>query len=313
MSKKTYSDSNVVGTSLLVSISDVLLNLLVGFLTGSRVMLAQSLQGFSDLVTAFILYAGVKRSKRKPDKKHPLGYGREIFFWVLIAGVLMFIGTGFITLNLGLQQFLYPGELDSIYLAFLMLTIGFVSNYYAFQKSVKRLRGKRRKHMWHVFRSSSLIETKATFIVDLLGTVSAGIGFVALFVYVVTGDVRFDGLGSMFVGLTMMFAAVILVLDVRDLIVGKSVPDDIVRKIRKSTLSHKEVEEILDLRTLYLGSEKIMILLEVHVIETLTTNEIEHLLDEIRLQIKQEIPQAYHLQIEVETPDAEIAKKLEKI
>lgn len=306
MSKKTYTDSNVVGTSLLVSISDVLLNVIVGLLTGSRVVFSQSLQGFSDLVTAIILYAGVKRSRKKADKKHPLGYGREIFFWVLIAGVLMFIGTGLFTLNMGLQQFLNPGELDAIYLAFIMLSFGLISNFYAFQKSFNRLRGRQRKNIWRVFRSSSLIETKATFIVDLLGTVSAAIGIVALGVYVFTGDVRFDGLGSMMVGATMMIAAVVLVLDVRDLIVGKSVPDEIVRKIRKSALSHEEVEEILDLRTLYLGSEKIMILLEVHVIDTLTTNQIEHLLDEIRAQIKLEIPQAYHLQIEVETPDNEL-------
>lgn len=310
MSKTKLTDTNVVGTSLLVSVSDVLLNILVGILTGSRVVFAQSLQGFSDLVTAIILYAGVRRSKRKADKKHPLGYGREIFFWVLIAGVVMFVGTGLFTLNLGLQQFLNPGELESIAVAFLMLSFGFVSNMYAFHKSLVRLRGRQRKNMWRIFRTSSLIETKATFIVDLLGTVSALIGIVALGLYIITGDVRYDGLGSMLVGLTMMLAAVVLVLDVRDLIVGKAVPDSIVRKIRKSALSHVEVEEILDLRTIYLGSEKIMILLEVHVVDTLTTNQIEKLIDSIRANIKAQIPEAYHLQIEIETPDDEIIGQL---
>jgi divalent metal cation (Fe/Co/Zn/Cd) transporter len=151
-----------------------------------------------------------------------------------------------------------------------------------------------------------MIETKATFIVDFLGTISALLGLIAISAYLITGNVQFDGVGSVLVGTTMMVAAVVLVLDVRDLIVGKSVPDDINRKIRTSTLRHKEVEEILDLRTLYLGSEKIMILLEVHLNENLNTNDIEHLLDEIRLTIKKEIPQAYHLQIEVETPDDEL-------
>jgi divalent metal cation (Fe/Co/Zn/Cd) transporter len=160
--------------------------------------------------------------------------------------------------------------------------------------------------MWRVFRSSPLIETKATFIVDFLGTVSAVFGLVALTAYQVTGYVQFDGIGSVLVGLTMMIASVVLVLDVRDLIVGKSVPDEITRKIRSTTLKHREVEEILDLRTLYLGSEKILILLEVHLNENLRTNEIEHLLDSIRISIKNEIPQAYHLQIEVETPDNEL-------
>ena len=306
MGKSKYSDSNVVGTSLIVSVSDVVLNFLVGLFTGSTVILAQSLQGLSDLITAFILFIGVRRSKKKADKKHPLGYGREIFFWVLLASVLMFMGTGLYTSYLGINQILNPGEISHIGIGYIMLTFGLITNYYAFRKSNIRLRGRKRKNIWKVFRSSPMIETKATFIVDFLGTISALLGLIAISAYLITGNVQFDGVGSVLVGTTMMVAAVVLVLDVRDLIVGKSVPDDINRKIRTSTLRHKEVEEILDLRTLYLGSEKIMILLEVHLNENLNTNDIEHLLDEIRLTIKKEIPQAYHLQIEVETPDDEL-------
>jgi cation diffusion facilitator family transporter len=286
MRKTKYSDSNVVGTSLIVSVSDVVLNLLVGLITGSTVIIAQSLQGLSDLITAFILFVGVKRSKKKADKKHPLGYGREIFFWVLIASVLMFMGTGLYTSYLGFKQIINPGEISNIGIGYLMLSFGLLTNYYAFRKSNLRLRGRKRKNIWKVFRTSPLIETKATFIVDFLGTVSAVLGLLAITAYLLTGNVQFDGLGSVLVGTTMMVAAVVLVLDVRDLIVGKSVPDDINRKIRSTTLKHKEVEEILDLRTLYLGSEKIMVLLEVHLNENLNTNDIEHLLDEIRLSIK---------------------------
>lgn len=306
MQKSKYSDSNVVGTSLIVSVSDVVLNLIVGLFTGSTVILAQSLQGLSDLITAFILFIGVKRSKKKPDKKHPLGYGREIFFWVLIASVLMFMGTGLYTVSLGLAQIKNPGEISNIWVGYIMLTFGLATNYYAYRKSNIRLRGRRRVNIWRIFRSSPLIETKATFIVDFLGTISALLGLIALTAYATTGLVQFDGVGSVLVGVTMMIAAIVLVLDVRDLIVGKSVPDNITRKIRSTTLKHKEVEEILDLRTLYLGSEKIMILLELHIKDTLNTNDIEKLIDNIRVSIKNEIPQAYHLQIEVETPDNEL-------
>ena len=307
MAKTKPSDKNVVGTSLLVSVSDVLLNLLVGLFTGSTAVIAQSLQGFSDLTTAGILYMGVLRSKKKADKLHPLGYGREIFFWVLIAGMLMFVGTGAFTLYLGFQQFINPGQIDNVGLAFIMLSFGLVTNYYAFSKSVRRIKHTTSKRsLWRQFRDSPMIETKSTFIVDFLVSLSALFGFVALSVYVITGDVRFDGVGGMLVGGSMMTAAVILVLDVRDLIVGKSAPIWVVRKIRSAALSHPEVEEILDLRTIYLGSSKIMVLLEIHLNENLTTNQIEKLIDRIRVDIKRKVPHAYHLQIEVETPDHEL-------
>ena len=88
------SDVRVVATSALVSVSDVVLNLAVALLTGSVVMLSQALQGLSDLVTSGMLYIGVKRSAREADERFQFGYGRELFFWVLIASIIMFVGTG---------------------------------------------------------------------------------------------------------------------------------------------------------------------------------------------------------------------------
>lgn len=284
----------------------MLLNLLVALITGSRTMLAQAFQGLSDLTTAAVLYAGVIRSRKQPDANHPLGYGREIFFWVLVAGMLMFIVTGSLTLYFGAQQILEPGVIDRTGLAFAMLSFGLITNAYAFSKSFRRLHRHTRTSLWRQFRDSPMIETKATFIVDFLGTASALLGFVALGIYVITGDVRFDGLGGVLIGVSMMVAALVLVFDVRDLIVGKSVAPWVVKKIRAATLRHPEVEEILDLRAIYLGSSKIMVLLEVHLHESLTTNQIERLIDRIRADIQADVPHAYHLQIEVETPDGEL-------
>lgn len=307
MSETKLSEKNVVGTSLIVSISDVGLNLIVGLITGSQSVIAQSLQGLSDLMTAIILYAGVLRSARKPDRKHPLGYGREIFFWVLLASVLMFVGTGLVTLFLGMRQILFPHVVENIPLALGMLIFGLVTNLYAFSKSWKRFGQQAgRKSIGKYFLESAIVETKATFIVDFLGTISAIFGIFALVIYSLTGIVAFDGLGAVMVGLSMMVAAIVLLLDVRALIVGKSVPANISARIRKATLTHPQVEEILELRSIYLGSKNILVLLELHLKENLNTNQIEKLIDHIQADIKKSVPHTYHCQIEVETPDHEL-------
>lgn len=80
------------------------LNAVVAALTGSTVMLSQALQGLSDLIAGIILYVGVRRSKRQHDERFQLGYGREIFFWVLIAGIVMFAGTGAASVYFGYRQ-----------------------------------------------------------------------------------------------------------------------------------------------------------------------------------------------------------------
>jgi cation diffusion facilitator family transporter len=303
---KTISDTRVVATSLTVSISDVVLNFVVAMITGSTVLLSQSLQGFSDLITGGILLLGVKRSKREADTKYQFGYGREIFFWVLMAGVLMFLGTGGLSFYFGYQQFTSPGEITNAYLAIGMLGFGFATNLYSLSQSIRRLKQtSSRASWWRELRHSSIVETKATLLIDFLGTGAALLGVLALAVFMLTGNAQFDGLGSMLIGLTMMVAAILLIRDVRDLIVGRSVDDHLAKQITDAAQSVAGIMSVLDLRTMYLGSGKLLVIIEVHVQDGFDTDHIEKVVDHVKHLVKQNVPDVHHIQVEIETPDNE--------
>ena len=310
------SDVRVVATSALVSVSDVVLNLLVAILTGSTVMLSQALQGLSDLVTGGLLFVGVKRSKRKADARFQFGYGREIFFWVLIASIIMFAGTGAMSLYFGYQQVLYPSPVEHVWVAFAMLLFGFVTNGYAFSLSLKRLReegNEQGDHWWRYLVNSSLIETKATLAIDFLGTTATILGLMALGVYQLTGLAQFDGVGSILIGLTMMVAAVMLMRDIRDLIVGRGVDAKILEQLKHEALDVKGVNAILDLLTMYVGSSKLFVVMEVHLQDDFTTDEVEKIVDTIKRRIHKKIPLVHHIQIEVETPDEEMKLRRKRL
>ena len=306
---KKISDVRVVATSFTVSIIDVVFNFVVAIFTGSTVMLAQALQGMSDLITGGILYFGVKRSKRKATSLYQFGYGREVFFWVLMAGILMFIGTGGLSFYFGWQQFTNPHPIENVGLAFAMLLIGITANAYALSLSVHRLKYLYKGFSWwHQLRHSSAAETKATFLIDILGTSSAIFGFVALVVFVLTNNPQFDGLGSMVIGLSMMGMSMLLLRDVRDFIVGRAVEPHIAERIIGAAQSVKGVQDILDLRTMYLGSSSILVILEVHLRDGLETNEIEAITDNVKEVVQENIPEVHHIQVEIETPDNEVRK-----
>lgn len=300
------SDVRVVGTSVLVSVSDVTLNLLVAFFTGSTVMLSQALQGMSDLITGAILFFGVRSARRKPTQRYQFGYGREVFFWVLIAGIIMFLGTGGLSLFFGVQQVLHPDPVENLPVAFLMLIFGFSTNFYAFRLSVRRLRESGGDgSWWRELRHSSIIETKATLLIDGLGTTAGLLGLIALGIYGLTGNVAFDGFGSMAIGACMMIGAVILIRDVRDLIIGKAVEPQVADDIIAAASSVHGVQSVLDLRTMYMGSAKILVLIEVHLTDSLTTRQIEKITDTIKETVRKDIPQVQRIQVEIETPAGE--------
>lgn len=298
------SDSRVVATSAAVSVLDVTFNITVALITSSTVMLSQALQGLSDLITGGILFLGVKRSRREGDHKFQFGYGRELFFWVLVAGIIMFAGTGSASLWFGYQQVINPTPVEHVWLAFGMLLVGLSMNGYAFSLSIKRLKQQGNdKHWLKHLLNSSIVETKATFVIDCLGSSSAVLGLIALTVFLLTGDARFDGAGSIAIGLTMMFAAFLLIRDVHDLIVGKAVDHQTYQRIKRAAERVPGVHDVLDLRTMYLGSERLLVILEVHVNENLDTDAIELLTDTIKHKVQKLVPIAHHIQVEVETPE----------
>lgn len=301
---QTVSDTRVVATSASVSVLDVALNVMVALATGSTVMLSQALQGLSDLITGGILYIGVRRAGREADHHFQFGYGREIFFWVLVAGIIMFAGTGGASVYVGYQQIIHPDGIDNIWLAVGMLSVGFVMNLYAFRLSLRRLKQLSHKaHWWRHLVSSSIVETKATFVIDFLGTAAAALGFIAIALFLLTGNAQFDGIGSVAIGLLMMTAAVLLMRDVRDLIVGKSVDKATSRQIIRAAKGIAGVNDVLDLRTMYLGSNKLLVVLEVHLADGLDTDTIEDITDHIKHKVQRLVPIVHHIQVEIETPE----------
>lgn len=309
--KPKITEKRAVLTSLVVSVSDVVLNLTVGLLTGSVVMFSQALQGVSDLVTAGILYYGVSRANKKPDKKHPFGNGREVFFFVLVAGLFMFAGTGLVSVFIGIDQIKNPGQINNVLLALAMLWFGLITNLYSFNTSRKRLHFNAfsMRDLRKIIRSS-LVETKATFIIDALGSIAALFGMVALAFFALTGNASFDGLGSVVIGLSMMSASVLLMLDAKSLIVGRAVSPGVTKKIVSAAKNIKGVQDVLDLKTMYLGSGRLLVILEVHFDDEFSAAAIEKASDKIKTSVKKHVSTVSIVQVEAETPEEELTRNL---
>jgi cation diffusion facilitator family transporter len=302
--KPNITARKVIVASFAVDTLDIVFAVGVAYATGSVIMLTEALEGISDLISSGLLWIGLKRSQRHDDRTHPFGYGREIYFWTLLAALIMFGVTSTVSIYFGWQRFLHPKAIDNIILAQIVLLIAFFSNGYAFYLSYKRLLKKRNfRQIIRIFYRSSLIETKTTFILDLMGTVASLLGTIALGIYILTGDMRFDGLGAILIGITLAFLAFLLLMGIRDLLVGRSASIETEAKIKKAALKIEEVKEVLDLKTLHVGSEKLLVNLEVNMESHLSTRELEELIDRIKERIQIEVPSVKYIQVELETPD----------
>lgn len=298
---KNISSTLVVVTSFLVDVLDIVLSLAAAILTGSVVMLSQVLEGVSDLISSGLLLVGITRAGQKADRRHPFGFGRELYVWALLSGIVMVGITATLSIFFGWQRFIYPQSIQNLNLAFLVLAFTTVTNAFAFYLSIKRLlRGRSFSQVVNIFLHSSLIETKTTFILDLMGTLASILGMIALVIYKITGDFRYDGLGAILIGSILGILAFILLMGVVDLIVGRSASLEVEGRIKAAALGIPQVNKILGLKTLHIGSEKLLVNMEVNLKSNLTTRQIEQLIDKIKESIRKEVPQVKHIQVELE-------------
>lgn len=110
-------------------------------------------------------------------------------------------------------------------------------------------------------------------------------------------------LAAMAIGVTLGVLALLLLVGIQDLVVGRSASPETEAKIRKAALGVEEVTEVLGMKTLHIGSEKLLVNLDVHMRGRLTTREIEKLIDKVKEEIRKEVPSVKYLQVELETPE----------
>lgn len=284
----------------MVDIVDIVTNVVVALLTGSIVMVVESIQGLADTTAAGLLVIGVKRANRSADSLHPFGYGRELYFWALISSVIMLVFTAGTSFLLGLNRFLRPERLDNLFLAFFVLGLAVVTNGYALSLDIKRLSGNLPKHkIFRHFFASAHIETKTTFVLDLIGVLSALAGLVNLSLYQLSGKLYFDGIGAMTIGTLLGVLSIVLAIEAKELLIGRAASVKIHRSIRKIVLNFEEVVKIASIKTAYVGSGRLIVDLDLHLKNGLTTDQIERLTARIKEEIKNSIVEVDDIQIEL--------------
>ena len=298
---KGLSTKRVLLTSFLVDITDVLLNVTVAVMSGSVVMLAQALQGMADMLASGLLVFGLNRSKRPTDKKYPFGYGRELYFWTMIAALVMLVVTGTLSLYLGYRRYVDPQPIENIMLAYFVLTVGLVSNGYAANMSFRKfMAGRKLTHVAKVFNNSPQIEIKTAFVLDFMGFLASVLGLMALAFFQITGDFRFDGVGAIAIGVMLAVLSVFLLDGIKDMLVGVKASDETESRIKNAALSINNVDHIMDMKTMYIGPSKLLVNLEVHLSHNLKTRDIEKVVDKVKDKVKKEVPSVEHMQVEVE-------------
>jgi len=270
-------------------------------ITGSSAMLSEGIHSTVDTSNQMLLLYGLHRSKRPADDLFPFGYGKEIYFWSFLVAILIFaVGAG-ISVYEGVHQLLHPRPMGNvavnyIVLAFAMLFEG-VAWFFAF-KEFSKTKGAR-----GYFEAIHQAKNPSIFVVlfeDSAAMLGLMVAFGGILLGQLTGNVFYDGLASILIGLILGATAIWLAYEIKGLLVGESALPKVVTEIRRLAGAQEEVEHVNEVLTLHMGPEYILVNLSVDFKNSISAEAVERTVQNLTRRIKEIHPLVKRVFIEAE-------------
>jgi cation diffusion facilitator family transporter len=265
-----------------------------GALTGSAAMLAEAAHSVADTATEVLLLTALRQSARRPDRRHPFGYGKARFFWALIAAVSIFVSGAVFAFIEGARAMLEPeAEQTLAWVAYAVLAGSFVLEGVSWLQAVRQVRAEARREGvgfadW--LRATDDPTVKSVFFEDSAALVGLVLAFVGVGLHQVTGSGFWDGLASVLIGLLLTAVAFVLGRTNARLLIGRQADRRTVLGLRDALAARPEVEQVVDILTMTIGTDQILLCARLDFDDALGAAELEQACVEIDADLHARFP-----------------------
>ncbi len=260
-------------------------------MTGSGAMLAETIHSAADCANQVLLLVGIKKAEKPADEQHPLGYGRSVYFWSFLVAMLLFSLGGMFSIYEGVHKLQHPEPVERLGIAVSILIFSLLIEGWATLGNLKEM--KKRRGNTPLFKY--LRATKDSDLVVVFGeNAAAVIGLLcalgALGMAAVTGDGRYDAVGSLLVGIVLVAVAVFLAIEIQSLLIGESADPAIEKAVRASVQRHPEIETMLRLITIQQGPGQVMVAMKLKLKPDLDGAQVVAAINTVEVELKREVP-----------------------
>ena len=265
--------------ALSANLGIALLKLIAGLVSGSGALLSEAAHSVGDSTTEVLLLVALRRSDRPADRRHPFGYGKERYFWSLLAAVAIFvIGAAFSVFE-GAHTIAGPGhESTMIWVNYVVLALALVLEGASFRQAMGVLRAVTRRRQQSVrdyVRTPTDPTVNSVVLEDSTAMVGILVAALGVGLHQLTGDAVWDGVASIVIGLLLLFAAFVLARANEDLLIGRQADPKLVHAIERRLEEADEVEDVVDLLTMLVGTGRVLVCARVDFVDSVSAGDLE--------------------------------------
>jgi cation diffusion facilitator family transporter len=267
--------------------------------SGSAGMLAAAIHSLVGTGNCLLLYLGLRRSARPADASHPFGYGMELYFWTLLVALVMFATGSGVTIAEGIARVLKPTELDNPGWNYAVLALSALFDGFTWVVAFRDFRGRMGGDGFRRAVRKAKDPTVLTVLFEDTASLVGGlIAFLGIFLGSWLDAPVLDGIASILIGLLLGAVALGLVYQSKTLLVGESANQEVVDGIRAAVEDDEAVEEVVDLLTMQLSPQDVLLNLKVRFRGDLPAHEVGEAVDRLEHTLRDRHPEINRIFVE---------------
>lgn len=267
-----------------------------GLLAASPALLSEAAHSVADSLNEVFLLAALHRSRRPADRRHPFGYGKERFFWSLLAAVGIFVMGGCFSFYQGVEALRNGAdETRSGYVAgLIVLAVALLAEGGSLLRALYQVREQGG-------RVRDLRDPALRTVVAEDGTACLGVtlAMAGMALHMVTGDVVWEASASLAIGALLVYVAYRLGRDARDQLIGEAADPEASDRIRELLAEQPEIDSVEALFTMKTGLDTALVAARVDLVPGMDSERVEEVAVRIKRSIAREVPEAGQIFLDV--------------
>jgi cation diffusion facilitator family transporter len=308
---KSQDSVRTIIVALVANVVIAVAKLITGLMSGSTALLAEAAHSFADSSNEVLLGISLRRAMKPADERHPLGHGRERFLWAFMAAIASFLIGGCFSIGIAIHEMTHDGGTKHTLAAWIVLGVAFVADGISWVQGVRQAideaRERKRSVSDHILKSSDPI-VRAIVVEDsaaLIGLILAALG---LLISQMTGSGLPDAIASLLIGLLMAVTAFGLARPLAEFLVGRSLPQPYLDKIRSVIDRDRAVEELVSLQAVYTGPEEVIVAAKVRPAAHLSGDDLAKAMDDLDAALRRESPFVADVYIDVTKHSGQVVR-----
>ncbi|MFI6567314.1 cation diffusion facilitator family transporter [Streptomyces sp. NPDC050534] len=276
-----------------------------GLFAGSPALLSEAAHSVADSLNEVFLLAALRRSRRPADKRHPFGYGKERFFWSLLAAVGIFVMGGCFSVFQGAEALKNGAEekLSGYVAGLIVLGVSFLAEGVSLLRALHQVR---RQGGRDGLRDPALRTVVAEDGTAVLGVTLAAIGMV---LHMITGQVVYEASASFAIGALLVYVAYRLGREARDQLIGESTDPETADRIRSLLAEQPEIDSVEALFTMKTGLDTALVAARVDLVPGLDSEQVEEVAVRIKRSLAEDVSEADQIFLDITDRPAEEARE----